>query len=40
VYIKPLQNSEEWLGGIAVPIENLLPIRSRKDDNLLQVKFD
>lgn len=25
VYIKPLQNSEEWLGGIAVPIEHLLP---------------
>ncbi|MDJ0592623.1 MAG: hypothetical protein QNJ72_21970 [Pleurocapsa sp. MO_226.B13] len=28
VYIKPLQNSQDWLNGIAVLIEHLIPIRS------------
>lgn len=29
VYIKPLQNSNDWLNGIAVLIEDLVPIRIR-----------
>ena len=29
VYIKPLQNSQDWLDGIAVLIEHLIPIRVR-----------
>ena len=29
VYIKPLQNAEDWLDGIAVLIEHLIPIRIR-----------
>ena len=29
VYIKPLQNSQDWLNGIAVLIEHLIPIRIR-----------
>ncbi len=29
VYIKPLQNADDWLGGIAVLVEHLIPIRIR-----------
>ena len=29
VYIKPLQNSQDWSNGIAIPIEHLIPIRIR-----------
>ena len=29
VYIKPLQNSQDWSNGIAVLIEHLVPIRIR-----------
>ncbi len=29
VYIKPLENAEDWLNGIAVLIEHLIPIRVR-----------
>ena len=27
VYIKPVKNDEDWLGGIAVLMEQLLPLR-------------
>ena len=30
VYIKPLKNSQDWLGGIAVLIDQLLPLRIRE----------
>ena len=30
VYIKPLQNAEDWLDGIAVLIEHLIPVRIRE----------
>ncbi len=33
VYIKPLKNSQDWLGGVAVSMEQLLPLRIR-DFNL------
>ncbi len=29
VYVKPLENANDWLGGIAVAIESLIPIRIR-----------
>jgi hypothetical protein len=34
VYVKPLQNSDDWLGGIAVLIEHLIPIRIREKTKL------
>ena len=33
VYIKPVKNSQDWLGGVAVSMEQLLPLRIR-DFNL------
>ena len=38
VYIKPLQNAEDWLDGIAVLIEHLIPIRLRDIESRLDDK--
>ena len=27
VYIKPLENAEDWLNGISVLVEHLIPVR-------------
>lgn len=38
VYIRPIQNSQDWKNGIAVPIEQLIPIRIKDQTKKNQTK--
>lgn len=40
VYIKPLENAEDWLNGISVLVENLVPLRIRDQISLNNQKLE